>query len=80
MIDNNNKPTFNKEIGAFKDISPVQITDLAINQRNKNWIDNIINNIENKPTFIAVGMGHLGGKNGLLHLLNEKGYNLKRME
>lgn len=68
------------EIRAFKDTSPVQIADLAINQRNKNWIDNIINNIENKSTFIAVGMGHLGGKGGLLHLLNEKGYKLKRME
>ncbi|WOC39966.1 TraB/GumN family protein [Polaribacter sp. HL-MS24] len=69
-----------QQIGAFKDISPAQITDLVINQRNKNWIDDIINIIENKPTFIAVGMGHLGGKDGLLYLLNKKDYNLKRME
>ena len=44
----------NQEIGAFKDISPTEISDLVINERNKNWIDDIINLIENEPTFIAV--------------------------
>ncbi|MBA2334195.1 MAG: TraB/GumN family protein [Blastocatellia bacterium] len=29
-----------------------------------------------KPTFIAVGAGHLGGKNGVIRLLRARGYKL----
>ena len=54
-----------------------EITKILVDKRNKNWIDNIESLIKKDNTFIAVGMGHLGGKNGLLNLLSEKGYELK---
>lgn len=52
---------------------------LIVNERNQNWLDDITKLVEKDPTFIAVGMAHLGGKNGILNLLSEKGYELKRM-
>lgn len=47
-----------------------------LDSRNKNWIPIIEKNIAEKPSFIAVGGGHLGGENGVVKLLREKGYKL----
>ena len=30
-----------------------------------------------KPTFFAVGAGHLGGEKGVLNLLKKQGYTVK---
>lgn len=45
-----------------------------LDARNKNWIPKIEKAIAEKPTFFAVGGGHLGGKTGVVNLLREKGY------
>ena len=50
--------------------------DFLIN-RNKNWIPKIIDFIENKPTFVAVGAAHLVGKQGVIQLLRNEGYTMK---
>ena len=47
-----------------------------LDSRNVKWIPAIEKNIAEKPTFIAVGAGHLGGKNGLISLLRARGYKL----
>ena len=47
-----------------------------LDDRNKNWIPKIKNNISTKNCFIAVGAGHLGGTNGLIRLLQKEGYTL----
>ena len=57
-----------------------EITKILVDKRNKNWIDNIESLIKKDKTFIAVGMGHLAGKNGLLNLLSEKGYKLEQIK
>lgn len=56
------------------------ITKMLVDNRNENWIDDITTLIEKNKTFIAVGMGHLGGENGILNLLEEKGYGIQRVE
>ena len=48
-----------------------------INKRNTSWIPKIEMLIQQKSTFIAVGGGHLGGKNGVVKLLQQAGYTLK---
>lgn len=48
-------------------------TDL-LDARNKNWIPKIEKAVAEKPSFFAVGGGHLGGKNGVVNLLRQKGY------
>lgn len=50
--------------------------DQFLLNRNKNWIPKIENLIQERPTFIAVGAGHLGGPAGVLRLLEKKGYQL----
>ena len=47
-----------------------------LDDRNINWIPVIVQHIAKTPSFIAVGGGHLGGKNGVVNLLRTKGYTL----
>ncbi len=47
-----------------------------LGQRNKNWISRIDKLVNEDPTFIAVGAGHLGGKGGVISLLRKDGYTL----
>lgn len=51
--------------------------DEFIDQRNIKWIPIIEEELNTKKCFIAVGAGHLGGKNGLIQLLKEKNYIVK---
>ena len=52
-------------------------SDKMLDVRNQRWIPKIEKAIAAKPTFIAVGAAHLGGKNGVVSLLRAKGYKLK---
>jgi uncharacterized protein YbaP (TraB family) len=45
--------------------------------RNFAWIPKLETAFKERPTFVAVGAGHLGGKNGVIKLLRKKGYKVK---
>lgn len=47
-----------------------------LDDRNKKWIPQIEAYIKENRTFIAVGAGHLGGPNGVIRLLEQRGYTL----
>jgi hypothetical protein len=51
--------------------------DLLLVQRNKNWIPVMGKMMAERPTFFAVGAGHLGGKNGVVALLRKEGYTVQ---
>ena len=51
--------------------------DVLLVQRNKNWIPVMEREAKEKPTFFAVGAGHLGGDQGLIQLLRQQGYTVK---
>lgn len=53
-----------------------QMTAKMLTARNHRWLPAIEEIIAEKPTFIAVGGGHLGGSNGIVNLLRKKGYTL----
>jgi uncharacterized protein YbaP (TraB family) len=57
--------------GATEDFA----TEL-ISRRNEKWIPLMQKAFTEKPTFFAVGAGHLGGPEGLISLLRKKGYRL----
>lgn len=57
-----------------------EVQDVMINQRNKNWAEQFPDITKNKTLLIAVGAGHLGGNQGLINLLKEKGYNLRAVQ
>jgi uncharacterized protein len=50
------------------------LEDKLLNQRNKNWIPLMIEASKKEATFFAVGAGHLGGPEGVIHLLRKSGY------
>jgi uncharacterized protein YbaP (TraB family) len=50
-------------------------TDMLV-KRNKRWIPIMEKAIHEKPSFFAVGAGHLGGNEGVLELLRKQGYTL----
>jgi uncharacterized protein YbaP (TraB family) len=57
-------PDFKNDLGAL------------LFERNKKWIPGIEKKIRSGPAFIAVGAGHLWGKQGVLQLLREHGYHI----
>ncbi len=50
--------------------------DVLLNNRNRNWIPVIAEEMKNGSTFFAVGAGHLAGPQGVIHLLREAGYKI----
>jgi len=57
-----------------QDESIGEFEDVLLNQRNKNWIPLMKDEMRNQRTFFAVGAGHLGGKYGVIQLLRDAGY------
>jgi len=51
--------------------------DVFLKNRNQNWIPVMEKMMSAKPTFFAVGAGHLGGSIGVIALLRKVGYNVK---
>lgn len=47
-----------------------------LGDRNKKWIPQIERMIKQQSTIIAVGAGHLGGPDGVIRLLEKRGYKL----
>lgn len=48
--------------------------ELLIYKRNHNWVQKLNSILSSKAVFIAVGAGHLPGKQGLIELLRKEGY------
>ena len=53
--------------------------EILLDERNKNWVSQL-KPIMKEPVFIAVGTGHLIGKNGLINLLRAEGYTVRGLE
>jgi uncharacterized protein len=51
--------------------------DLLLNNRNRNWIAPMGAQMLKRPTFFAVGAGHLGGEKGVVHLLRSAGWTVE---
>jgi uncharacterized protein YbaP (TraB family) len=51
--------------------------DILLSNRNAAWVPIMEKAMQEKPTFFAVGAGHLGGAKGVLSLLKKKGYTVK---
>lgn len=66
-----------EKLGDFikkSDDGMMQYEDLLLNNRNRNWVFKLKTIINDRPVTIAVGAGHLPGKNGLIELLRKSGY------
>jgi len=54
--------------------------DLLLDKRNQNWIPIMGRMMKAKPTFFAVGAGHLGGDQGVIALLRKEGYRVEAVK
>jgi uncharacterized protein YbaP (TraB family) len=54
-----------------------QYKDLLLYRRNKRWVAPMIEIMRNKPTFFAVGAGHLPGEKGVISLLRQAGFTVE---
>lgn len=65
-------PELFQQINASKELGD----DLGafLDDRNKKWIPRMSKMMHGKPTFFAVGAGHLWGTNGVIALLRQAGY------
>ena len=52
----------------------MQYDDILLTNRNHNWVTKLNEILPGKSLVIAVGAGHLPGKNGLITLLRQAGY------
>lgn len=48
-----------------------------LDERNEKWISRMVDKMEQRSVFFAVGAGHLWGDKGVISLLREEGYTVK---
>lgn len=74
-----------EDIGKLYEISLevtpelIKYENLFLDNRNIKWIPVIDNLIQQRSTFIAVGAAHLAGEKGVIQLLKNQGYELKKL-
>lgn len=51
-----------------------------LTSRNRAWVDKLLAETAGKRVLVAVGAGHLPGKNGVLHLLEQEGFEIERLD
>ncbi len=56
------------------DKTTAEYRTLLLDNRNKNWIPVMVELMQEKPMFIAVGAGHLAGEYGVIQLLKNAGF------
>ena len=70
----------NEDLAVLEQLfSPQRPTSFAtelLDDRNATWIPIMTAAMNERPTFFAVGAGHLLGENGLISLLRKQGYTL----
>jgi len=59
------------------DLDEMEGQEALLDNRNKNWIPQILEMSKKEKVFYAVGAGHLGGPNGVIRLLRKKGLKVK---
>ncbi len=73
---NQNLSSLEKTLTNTDGYTPEEM-DMLLKNRNLKWMPTIEERITKKPTFIAVGAGHLVGPYGLINLLKKAGYSVK---
>jgi uncharacterized protein YbaP (TraB family) len=59
---------------------PADLRETLLDQRNENWGRKMPGILGPQNTFIAVGAAHLGGRKGLLQILEQQGFALRPLK
>ena len=65
--------------GTKCDPTPEEMAQLLYD-RNHNWVDQMPDIMQAAPTLFVIGAGHLPGEQGLVKLLQEKGYTVEPLK
>lgn len=57
-----------------------EVQAAIITERNLAWVNKIADSEGMKTVLFAIGAGHLGGKNGMLQLLKDRGFTVRPIE
>ncbi|MCM1152627.1 MAG: TraB/GumN family protein [Muribaculum sp.] len=63
-------------IAQEDDAEAKQFINVLLTQRNHNWMEKLPEILNSRPAFVAVGALHLPGENGILNLLQRKGFSI----
>ncbi len=70
-----------QELQSIEKLNPRDMkgmdSEILLDNRNRNWVIMLKELMKKKQLFVAVGAGHLVGKNGLIELLKKEGYKLR---
>ncbi|HYX33337.1 MAG TPA: TraB/GumN family protein [Oligoflexus sp.] len=67
-------------IDSLVAMMPENLRITLLDQRNENWGRKMPDVLGPKQTFIAVGAAHLGGKKGLLNILEAQGFQMRPLK
>lgn len=56
------------------------LTEHLMTRRNLDWLPRLTEQLERGGAFVAVGAGHLPGENGLIALIERKGFTVTRLD
>ncbi len=62
---------------AADDPSLSEFSDALLAARNIAWVPVMVDALQQKPTFFALGAAHLAGPTGVIHLLRQAGYTVE---
>ncbi|WP_316785758.1 TraB/GumN family protein [Pedobacter frigiditerrae] len=71
-----NVKAIEKRFSKLDDFTPEE-NDRLLKNRNVKWVEKLPSLMQNKSLFIAIGAGHLVGKDGLIKGFQAKGYTVK---
>lgn len=71
--------SFFEKLNSRCDATPEE-EDILIYNRNRNWCQQMPAIMKAKPTFFAVGTGHLFGDKGVINLLRQAGYTIEAIK
>jgi uncharacterized protein len=67
----------NEETAGSEATDVANFEEFLLHRRNRNWIPVMGEQMQRRPTFFAVGAGHLGGTYGVIRLLQKAGYTVR---
>lgn len=67
------------QISEVTHMGDSQMRDLLLTDRNHRWMHKLGGLLSRGGAFIAVGVGHCPGPDGLLDLLDQQGYSIRRL-
>lgn len=70
---------FNDNLGGMH-LAENTLATRLLDDRNKKWLPAIIESVQHRPSFFAIGAAHLAGKKGLINLLRKKGYTVSPLQ